>query len=112
MVSNQQDLHQVGIDDFLRALRNLGVKKDEISGEPLKIKYKNVAPYSALQRHSTPLHYEHEKLNEEEDIEKEEVRPPSPKQPSQKAKKRSSLQEEKGFIHKPPGRKPNILYVY
>ena len=64
MVSNQQDLHQVGIDDFLRALQSLGVKKDEISGEPLKVKYKIVAPYGAVQRHSTPVKYEHEKVNE------------------------------------------------
>ena len=112
MVNNQQDLHQVGIDDCLRALRSLGVRKDEISGDPLKIKYKNVAPYSAVQRYSTPVKYEHDKLDEEEDLEKEEVSLPSPKQSSQKAKKRSSLQEGKGFIHKPFGRKPNILYVY
>ena len=92
---------------FLSALRSLGVKKDEISGEPLKIKYKHVAPYGAVQRNSTPAEYEHEKVDEEEDIEKEEVCPPS-----QKAKKRSLLQEGKGFIHKPPGRKPNIFYVY
>ena len=39
MVSNQQNSNQVGIDVFLRALRSLGVKKDELSGEPLKIKY-------------------------------------------------------------------------
>ena len=65
MVSNQQNLNQVGIDEFLRALRSLGVKKDEISGEPLKIKYKNMAPYGAVQRHSTPVEYE------TEDIEKE-----------------------------------------
>ena len=102
MVSNQQNLNQVGIDEFLRALRSLGVKKDEISGEPLKIKYKNVAPYGAV----------HEKVDEAEDIEKEKVRPLSPKHPSQQAKKRSSLQEGKRFIHKPPKRKPNILYVY
>ena len=38
MVSNQQNLNQVGSDEFLRALRSLGVKKDYISGEPLKIK--------------------------------------------------------------------------
>ena len=98
MVSNQQDLHQVCIDDFLRGLRSLGVKKDEISGEPLNIKYKTVAPYGAMQRHSTPVEYEHDKMDEE-DIEKEEVRLPSPKQPSQNAKKRSLLQEGKGFIH-------------
>ena len=46
MVSNQQNLNQVGIDDFLGALRSLGVKKDDISGESLKIKYSSVAPYS------------------------------------------------------------------
>ena len=37
MVSNQQDLHQIGIDEFLRGLRSFGVNKDEISGEHLKI---------------------------------------------------------------------------
>ena len=39
MVSNQQNLNQVGTDEFLRALRSLGVKTNDISGEPLKIKY-------------------------------------------------------------------------
>ena len=32
MVSNQQNLNQVGIDEFFRALRSLGVKKGDISG--------------------------------------------------------------------------------
>ena len=44
MVSNQLNLNQVGIYKFLRPLRSLGVKKDDISGDPLKIKYSNVAP--------------------------------------------------------------------
>ena len=57
MVSNQQNLNQVGIDEFLRALRSLGVNKDDISGEPLKMKYSNAAPYSTHQRHSTPTKY-------------------------------------------------------
>ena len=60
MVSNQQNLNQVGFDEFLRALRSLGVKKDYISGEPLKIKYSNVAPYSTHHFHSTPTKYEDE----------------------------------------------------
>ena len=63
MVSNQQNLNQVGINEFLRALRSFGVKKDDISGEPLKIKYRNMAPYSTHQRHSKPIKYE----DEEED---------------------------------------------
>ena len=44
MVSNQ-NLNQVGIDEFFRALQYQGVKKDYITVEPLLIKYSNVAPY-------------------------------------------------------------------
>ena len=47
--------------------------------------YKNVAQYGSVQRDSTQVEYEHEKVNEEENIEKEEVRQLYPKQPSQKA---------------------------
>ena len=54
MVSTQQNLNQVGIDKFLRELRSLGVKKDDISGELLTIKYSNVALYSTHRRQSTP----------------------------------------------------------
>ena len=111
MVSNQQNLNQVGIDEFLRALRSLGVKKDDISGEPLKIKYSNVAPYSTHQRYSTPTKYEYE----EEDDDEEEVRPPSHKHCINKDKKTSSSslpQGGKGYVHKPPGCKLNVLYVY
>ena len=111
MVSNPQNLNQVGIDEFLRALRSLGVKKDDISGEPVKIKYSNVSPSSTHQRHSTPTRYE----DEEEDDDDEDVRPPSHKHWVNKDKKTSSSslpQEGKGYVYKPPGRKPNILYVY
>ena len=83
MLSNKQNLNQVDIDEFLRALRSLGVKKDDISGEPLKIKYSNVATNSTHQRHSTPTKYEAEK----EDDEEEEVRPRSHKHRGHKDKK-------------------------
>ena len=108
MVSNQQNLNQVGIDEFLWELRSLGVKKDYISCEFLKIKLSNVAPYSTHQRHSTPIKYE----NKEEDDNEEDV---SLKYRVNKDKKTSSSslpQKEKGYVHKPPGRKPNILDVY
>ena len=75
MLSNQKNLNLVGIDEFLRALQSLSVKKDDISGEPLQINYRNVAPYSTHQRHSTPTKYE----DEEEDDDEEEVRSPSHK---------------------------------
>ena len=111
MVSNQHNLNQVGIDEFLRALRSLGVKRDDISGMPLKIKYGSVAPYITHQRHSTHTKYEDEKENDNE----EKVRPPSHKHRVNKDKKTSSSslpQEGKGYVYKPPKRKLNILYVY
>ena len=111
MVGNQQNLNHVGIDEFLRALRSLGVKKEDISSEQLKIKYSNVAPYSSHHRHSTPTKYD----DEDEDDDKEELRPPSHKHRVHKNKKTSlsSLpQGWKGYVHKPPGRNRNILYVY
>ena len=116
MVSNQQDLHQVGIDDFLRALRSLGIKKDDISGEPLKNKLSNVAPYVAHQRHLTSAKHEPDNLEVAGDNIEELVQQ-NPKQRVHKPTKRSSLQVGKGYIHKPilrkpPGRKANILYAY
>ena len=69
-----------------------------------------MAPYSTHQRHSTPTKYE----EEEEDDDENEVQPPSHKHRVQIDKKTSSsslLQKGKGYIQKPPGRKPNILYV-
>ena len=116
MMSNHKDLHQVGIDDFLRALWSLGIKKDDISGETLKNKFRNVASYVAHQRHSSFAKYEPENMEEKGDYVEELVQH-SFKQRVQKPKKISSLQVGKGYIHKPtwrkpPGRKPNILYVY
>ena len=111
MVSNQQNLNQMEIDEFLRTLRSLGIKKDDISGEPLKIKYSNVTPYSTHQRHSTPTKYK----NEEKDDDDDNLRPPNDKHRVYEYKKTSAsslLQKGKTNVHKPPGRKPNILYVY
>ena len=68
MVSNQQNLNQVGIDEFLHALKSLGVNKNDISGKPLKIKYCNVTPYSIHKRQYTPTTYEDEE--EDDDGEK------------------------------------------
>ena len=56
----------MNFDKFLRALQSFGVKKDDISGEPLKIKYCNVAPYSIYQRHSTPSKNQNEEEIDEE----------------------------------------------
>ena len=86
MVSNQQNLNQVGIDEFLGALKSLGVKKDDISCEPHIIKYIIVAPYSTHQRHLTPTKCDDEKTDDNE----KEIRQPSHKYRVNKGKKKSS----------------------
>ena len=75
MVSNLQNLNQVNIEEFLRVLQSHDVKKDNIHGEPRKIKYSNVAPYCIHQRLSTQIKYE----DKEEDDNNEDVRPISNK---------------------------------
>ena len=98
MVSNQQNLNQVGIDEFLLALRSLCVKKDDLSGKPYKIKYSNLAPYNCYQRQSTATKYEDE---EDDDDEKQDVRKPNHKHRVNKDKKTSSSclpQKRKGYV--------------
>ena len=102
MVSNQQNFSQVGIDEFFYALPSLGVKKNDISGELLKLKYSNVVPYSTQQRHSTPTKYEDEEKNDDE----EEERPPSYKHQIHKDNKTSSSslpQKKKVIFTSNPG---------
>ena len=52
MVSRRQDLRQMGIDEFLSALRSLGIKNNDLSNETLKYKFTKDAPYK-LHHHST-----------------------------------------------------------
>ena len=68
MVSNQQNMNHVGIDKFLHALWSLNVKKDDISGEQLKIKYINVALNSTQQSYLTLTKYEDDEANEDKEI--------------------------------------------
>ena len=65
-MSNQLNLNQVSIDEFSCALQSFGVKKDDIRGKPLIIKYSNMAPSSTKLRHSTLTEYEDEEKDDDE----------------------------------------------
>ena len=71
MVSYKQNYNQVDINEFFRTLRCLNVTKNEISSDPLKIKYSNVLLYRIHQRHLTSIKYK----NENEDDNEKKVRP-------------------------------------
>ena len=83
-----------------------------------------MAQYLAQQAHVSSAKSK-KKIQEEEQEkidDKEEIVPQSHKRQSNKPKTKSTLQSGTGYIHKPlkhkllkhkpPGRKPNILYVY
>ena len=98
MMSNQQNLNQVGIDKFLREFQSLGFKNNDKSGEPLKIKYCNVTLNSKHKRNSTPIKYENEK-NDDKDVHR-----PSHKHRVNKEKITSFLslpQKWKGYVNRP-----------
>ena len=83
----------MGIDEFLRLLQSLNLKKDDISGELIKIKYyNNVARYSTQERHSTPTKY----VDEDNDDDEVDVRSPSYKHRVHNNKKTSSFKLDTG----------------
>ena len=89
MVSRRQDLRQVGIDEFFRALRSLVINKDYLSGKTLKYKCTKDALHKAY------YHSNH-----------------APKEERSSSSAQSLFQGEKGYVQKLPGRQPNIIYVY
>ena len=112
MVSNQQKLNKVGINEFFSAFRSLGVKKDDKNGEPVKIKYNDVALYRTYHRYSTTTIY----IDKKGFNNREKVCLQSHKHQVHKNKKTlfSSLPREgKSYVDKQPGRKPNIfMFIY
>ena len=89
MDSRRQDLRQMGIDEFFRAIRSLGTTKDDLSGKALKYKYTKGAPYNIHHHSSHAL-----------------------KEKKSSSSAQSLSQGGKGYVHKPQGRHPNILYMF
>jgi len=90
MVSQARDLNQTGMKRFLGALRQIGVRADELSGKNLRSLYLEPVTNTKSTR---------KRLHELRQSEAHAVAPTS---------KAGSSQEGNG----PPGRRPNVLYVY
>ena len=125
MVGRVHDLKQPGIDKFLGALRQIGVKRNELSGQSLQRMYSSTpAHVRVTERPPRPKKHQPEFCYEdpgESDIELEyayshlhhiKATPPKFKK---KDKKSSKQQTGFGLRHNsivPPGQKPKILFVY
>jgi len=131
MVGRVHDLQQPGIDKFLGALRQIGVKKDELSGQKLQRLYSH-APLRDRVSDRTPKPSKHrpDYAYDEPPFDEPHYPYSRPKQHERRnasasssrsaSKHRGAEQEQEGWGFKdkkknkplPPGHKPNILYVY
>lgn len=86
MVSRQQNLNLICIDEFLRALRSFGINTDNLSGKTFKLEYTKNALYKT-HHHAANVVKEKKMLS-------------------------SSSQGGNSYGQIPPRRHHNILYVY
>ena len=117
MVGRVRNLEQPGIDKFLGALRQIGVKSNELSGQPLQRMYSHTSvPVRASVRVPRPKRHQPDYVYEDlhdSDVEPEFVPGGSNISTTTKSKlKGKKSQQQSGFGLKPPGQRPNILYVY
>jgi hypothetical protein len=129
MVGRKQNLNLPGIAQFLTALRQMGVKSSELSGQEVKEIYNGLKPKGGIQTRLAALRGG-EQVGAEEEEDKfldfseaayatPTVQRPSPL-PSAIPKRKPTIatlgpstskaqQSGKGY---PPGKRPKILYVY
>jgi len=118
IVGRNPDIDQPGIDKFLTALRQIGIRAGEVRGKKLQHKYslsgmstRTSARGLHLKRPQDDFDYgdEHDPPNDPF------AASTSPK--AQPLKTKSNPKEQSGFglkrkLPKPPGQRPKILYVY
>ena len=101
MVGCVHDLEQPGIDKFLGALHQIGVKSDELSGQTLKRLYSQKPPQVRVS-----VQVPHPKTHQPDFVYSR----------NNKDKKQSSAQQSgQGFKRQfvqTPGQRPRLLYVY
>ena len=114
MVGRVRNLEQPGIDKFLGALRQIGVKSNKLSGQPLQRMYSHTSvSVRASEREPRPKRHQPDYVYEDthdSDIEPEFV--PGDSKISTKSRRKGKKSQQSGFGLKPPGQRPNILYVY
>jgi len=117
MVGRNANIEQPGIDKFLNALRQIGIRSGELSGKKLQHKYSMSGMStrtSARGLHSRRRQDDFE-YGEEDDPPYDPFAASSSKGQSHKHKHKLKEQVGSGLKRKqpkPPGHKPKILYVY
>ena len=131
MVGRKQNLNLPGIAQFLGALRQMGVRSNELSGNEVKEIYKGTKPHGGIQSRLAALRGNEqvgteEALGEDKFFNLDEGAYATPKEhrpqpstsaiprrkpaiPAAAASSSKNQQSGKGY---PPGKRPKILYVY
>ena len=125
MVGRVHDLQQPDIDKFLGALRQLGVKRNELSGQSLQRMYSTTPAHVRISE-KTPRPKKHQPEFNYEDPGESVIEPEyayshlhhiktTPAKTKRQNKKSTEKQTGFGLSNKsvvPPGQKPKILFVY
>jgi hypothetical protein len=114
MVSPYSDLNQTGVDSFMDALHQIGVRLIELSGKLVKLMYNPPAPRGTSQKRLAALRgrtYDEEGELTDNDEANNNLSD-LPKAIKSKGRKVKKEQKGKGLKRKPPGVRPKILYVY
>lgn len=109
MVAPNPNLNQPGIDQFLDALKRIGVGYNELSSKALQQKYAPAPPSGSSKSQLAAL------KNEPSSIAKLEAPVKSTKTKISSAVKRKTEADQDGKgvkMSRPPGSRPNILYLY
>ena len=120
MVGHEHDLEQPGIDKFLGALRQIGIKSRELSGKSLQRMYSNT-PYHVRVSERAPrpkkqqpdFYYDTLGDSDQEYADTQLLQSTSSTATQKREVKKSSKQTGFGLkSFDPPGHRPNILFVY
>lgn len=117
LFGHSEDLDQPGSEEFLAALKQLGVKKDELSGKRVHSKYIKVEPL-ARQIKDDPFKLELAPKRTKGPMKSSVVAPRGAASTSASSASSSGTHQtghgikRKAMTTHPPGLKPKILYVY
>jgi hypothetical protein len=116
MVTQKPNLNQHGIDKFLEALRSMGVRYNELSSKAVQAKYAPPPPSGSSKYQLATLKALPSSIAKVEPSVKYSTTKTSSSSSSGGKRKTEAVKDEQGGnglkMYRPPGKRPNIIYLY
>ena len=113
MVARNPNLNQPGLDKFLEALRNMGVRSSDLSSRELQVKYSPPAPAGTSKFQLAALKAEPLSISKVDSADKNYKAKATSSSTSSSISTIKRKKDQSGTgLTRPPGQRPKILYVY